>query len=85
MGFEISLETNEKKHYVICLLSCPHYISWTPTFMLQAIQHVFNQKSGFNPHCGNVSWRGYKIHCIIINHLYSHSTLITFKQDTDEG
>lgn len=79
MGFETSLETNENKHYVICLLSCPDYISWTPTFTLQAIQHVSNQKSSFHPHCGNISRQGYKIHYVIINNLYSHSTLITFR------
>lgn len=54
-SFEISLETNENNHYVTCLLSCPYYISWTPTLTLQAIQHVSNQKSRFHPHCGNIS------------------------------
>lgn len=78
MGFETSLETNENKH-IICLLSCPYFISWTPTLTLQPIQHVSNQKSSFYPHCGNISGQGYKINYIIINHLFSHSALITFR------
>lgn len=78
MVFETSLETNENNHYVICLLSCPCCISWTPTFMLQAIQHQPNQNSSFLPHGGNIIRQRYKINYIIINYLYNHSTLITF-------
>lgn len=78
MVFETSLETNENNHYVICLLSCPCYISWTPIFTLQAIQHQPNQNSSFLPHVGNIIQQRYKINYIIINYLYSHSTLMAF-------
>lgn len=85
MVFETSLETNENNHYVICLLSCSYYISWTLTFTLQAIQHQPNQNSSFLPHDANIIQQRYKINYIITNNLYNHSTLIAFSKETDEG
>lgn len=60
---------------IILFVSC--YISWTPIFTLQAIQHQPNQNSNFLPHGENIIRQRYKINYIITNYLYSRSTLIT--------